>query len=983
MFVQAPQRSVGSAILKCTGCHGVRFARRRRKSTRPRFEVASNGWIGALFHAGKPRKRRRARLQKLTPGIAPAKTSAAYPLRTDRHPGANYWYFHSNKLNSLLLIESDVLFATVVMLEMVPEVLSYDIVEAADDDGEDEPDAAVDLKVRFDDGHTELWCCWRNRPHANWNPSLPVGAIGRVVTGEDIENARYLFDNALMLSGAITAARSYDCTRAVHALLNKFAVQATVTVADALSIPAHDPGILRAALGQLIADGTLSTDLESQLLSPDSVIKKGGGRSGTQGRALPGTLLTRAMPWAAQSMQQDVPEGDVSTEAESELLVGRRRRLVPLEFRMAEWPTPREHEIKEAKRKDYYTRKRIVEAYRYGATYKAITHRFSVSEAWVRCLVTRCVKRTGGGIHGYYALIPGTHLVDGNVGESSEGKTARGSGSHKWMKLLDQVEGLASLIKACVLGGEAPREGRDLDIDNIHQQVLQHLQEAGFGPGDYPLTNSDRGRDAVARYVWQLADAHLLRYTRIYYGESSEKRAKHTGRGLRRIIRPLRPGSFAQLDYWMVNKFSKIDYPNRFGDTFEYVLPKWYYAVLVDEMTSHVWSGFSSLESNPSVDSALECLDRFMHPEQYRRSDFVNRPSMDPEACFAGELVPALRGTTIDLLRVDNALANLSDSFIRAVVYQFGAAVNFGPTYTWVTRAVVERAIGNIAQFMGRALGRESVVDLGQLRMRLDESCRHHNMTSSARVSYSAPIDVIKNALRLGGFGLIALPLPRETVENSRLLDYVFVARVRCNREAGVDPYIQRFRRRYVGGALERDVWVEARVKRYDVRICEARIINGKMIGNLEPDRDKDILISVRDAMNLGRSGRRRKLTQQLEMAAERHRVAENSKGKRKGKRRKTADPEALQVARGEQSRETHGGSTSNGGTRDSATPPQSVNAKPDLPSCKQEAVLSPWGARQVTGVVVSRRPSSREGTLRPWSSPNTSSSKKGGSGRG
>lgn len=146
------------------------------------------------------------RLHKLPPGFARAKNSVAHPLRSGRHPRANYWYFHSNKLNSLLLIEGDVVFATIVMLELRRDVLSYDAVEAAIND--DDSESTADLVVRFDDGHMEYWWCRRNVPRTNWHPPVPDNAIGRVITGQDIEDRRALFDNALMLSGAITAARS-------------------------------------------------------------------------------------------------------------------------------------------------------------------------------------------------------------------------------------------------------------------------------------------------------------------------------------------------------------------------------------------------------------------------------------------------------------------------------------------------------------------------------------------------------------------------------------------------------------------------------------------------------------------------------------------------------------------------------------------------------------------------------------------------------
>ncbi|EOH6072765.1 hypothetical protein ACMAVI_001860 [Burkholderia cenocepacia] len=920
------------------------------------------------------------RLLELPPGFSRAENSVAQPLRNGRHPTANYWYFHSNKLDVLLLIESDVLFATVVILEFRSDVLSYAAApEPTDCDG---PESAADLKVCFVDGHTELWWCRRDLPHSNWRPTVPDNVIARVITAQDIEDSRYQFDNALMLSGAMTAARSYDCSAACYALLNKFEVQPNLTVAEAWSIPGFDPAILQAALGQILADGTLVADLETQLLSPGSIIRKGAGRAGTGARALLGALVSRSAPVGQQEVTQEVASKDAF-----EWLPGGRRRLIPYEYQKAVWPTPDIHEVPNKDRHRYQRRKAIVDAYRRGKTYRQIARKYSVSEGEIRRLINRCVRKCVGGIYGYFALIPGRHLAEG-TGKTAEGrKIAPGSGNGKWSQLLETIEGLGPLIRDCALGSEAPSEGRDFDIDDIHRQVLELLEQEGVSSTEYPLTNADRGRDAVARHVRSLAKAHLLRYTRVRYGESSEKRARYTGHGLRRIIRPLRPCSFVQLDYWMTGKLSKIGYPNRFGEVFDEVLPKWYYAVLVDELFSSVLSGFPTLEVNPSSESALECLDRFMHPELYWRSDFSGHRAMDSAACLAGEIMPKLQGTRIDVLRVDNAWANQSDAFIRAAVYQYGAAVNFGATYTWVTRAVVERVIGNIAQLTGQTVGPQSVVDLGHLRLALDEACRSHNVTRTARLNHSSPASATTYALQQQNAGVIAPPLPRETVKNGRLLDHFFVSTVRGNLDMGVRPYIQTLRRRYVGGALEqaiellpageRTVQVEGYIKRYDVRICEANIVDGQSLGKLTPDRQQDVLISVRDATALQSIGSKKKMQDKLEQDSAKHRT--NVKGKGKGKSKTKCDPDALRQAREDQRRALQGARTVDTSLARNETPTVPVNTAPVLLKREPELVLTGGDTQQAAVVVVTRKSLPQEAMLRPWSSPSSPLPKTGG----
>ena len=948
------------------------------------------------------------RVCMFSPGFTRSGESLTKYLREDRDSKANYWYFHSNKLDKLLLLESDVVFACAVMFELNPDVVTYD--SAATSTAKDQDDETnFDFVVRFRDGRVEYWCCRRNAPRSGWKLTAPAGAVARTVTGEDIEKSLCLFDNSLMLSGAMTAARTYDRSLAYQAVLGAFSAQSVVTAREILDIPDIDQALLIGALAQLLADGTLATDLTAEILTPRSKIRHVGAERSAMRSALPGTL-TSDMD-AQGKKRSSAPATERSPLGSIERL---RRRLIPPEYLLVDWDTPELDEIPFDQQAGFKRRMAIVEAYRSGETCKAIAKKFRVYQSQIVYFVSRCLTpRPEGGIYGFHGLLKGKHLERGTIKTTKMGKGAGSRGSHQWTRLLDRVEGLRSFFLSRLLGREAPTEGHNFDISKIYGDVAIYLTNAGVEPSDYPFSNADKGRNAVARYCATLAHSHASRYIEIYHGDTAGKRARQVGQGRRRLIRPQRPGSFGQVDYWRTDKISHVSMSNGHGQNFQVNLPKWYYAVLIEEMSSSVLSGFPTLEINPTTDSLLECMDRFVHPEQYAKSEFFGYEDIAGEPCFAPELVPNIRSKRFDVIRFDNASCNLSDTAIRANVYYFGAAINFGPCYTWVTRAVVERVIGNIARLTGKALGSEISVPLGKLKLAVDRACGEHNKAPTERARHSSPVEALAHALDDQLASQIPTPLPRKTVESSTLLDYFFLRPLRGNMKKGDMPYVQELGYRYGSEDLSGEtgllrtkgqpVPVAGTIKRYDARICYARIHEGGgSQGRLFPDRKQDQMISVRDAVNLRRAGKRRKESYMAQEAiadaqkrkasrADRSSLPAGTKGaKTQDVPRDTApdsakasnptehrangksNPEALRAAKAQQSQVLHGDSM-RGGEKDSvhADREEGGGEKTNVVPFKKESSLRRWTTEPTTPAAATGGRPRREMTLRSWSSSN------------
>jgi hypothetical protein len=943
------------------------------------------------------------RVHMYSPGFTRSGDSLTKLLREDRDSKANYWFFHSNKLDKLLLLESDVVFACAVMFELQPEVVSYGSVSTGTDESQDD-DTKFDFVVKFRDGHVEYCCCRRNAPRSGWKLSAPAGAAARRVTGEDIEKSLYLFDNALMLSGAMTATRNYDRSLAYQAVLQMFSDNPVVTVRAILDVPDFDPALLQGALAQLLADGTLVTDLSAGILTPLSEVRRPEAETSF---ALPGAL-------ASEKGSQDAALSTAEPKGRQPLafIERTRRRLIPAEYMFVDWPTPELDEIPADEQAVFKRRKDIVEAYRAGKTCKVIAKKFEVQQSQVAYFVSRCLTpRPGGGIYGYYGLLKGKHLNRRTIKTTKPGKGAGSRGSHQWTRLLDRVEGLKSFFLSRLLGQDAPSEGIAFDLSKIYGDVALYLIKAGLGPADYPFSNADDGRDAVARYCRTLAQRYAPRYIEIYHGDTAAKRARQVGHGLRRIIRPLRPGSYGQLDYWRTDKISNVSMSNGHGQNFQVNLPKWYYALLVDEESSAVLSGFPTLEITPSTDSLLECMDRFVHPEQYAKSEFYGDDGITAGPCFAPELVPTIRHKRFDVIRFDNASCNLSETSIRANVYHFGAAINFGPCYTWVTRAVVERVIGNVARLTGKALGAEYSVPLGTLKLAVDRACREHNQAPTERARHSSPVEALAHALDADLARQLPIPLPRKTVEGSTLLDYFFVRPVRGEMKSGTMPYVQELGYRFGSTDLSMEtallrskgqpVQVSGTIKRYDARICYVRIHEGKSL-RLLPDRKQDELISVRHATSLSKAGKRHKAgyTAKMAIAAAQERqraladettdsqatkgaeaqssrsphdavpAAEDASSPVKHANGKT-DTAALKAAKTRQSQLLHGDVAAGGGSGSVPVDTDEAGQKSNVVPLRKEGSLRNWTDEATAPLAATAGAPRREMTLRSWASAN------------
>ncbi|WP_233838744.1 hypothetical protein [Paraburkholderia sp. ZP32-5] len=834
----------------------------------------------------------------------------------------NIWFFHSPKLGKLLAVESDVLFAYIVILEIRPEVVGYRPVRLGNP-SHDLSYAAADLQVDYRNGHSEFVLCRREAPEDRKN--LPDDVL--LVTGCDIERSAIEFDNGLTLCRAMTAAAFIDLGPARKELSNALLQKESLTVGDLVDLPGHDPALLLAALARLLAEGVLYADLAQHLFSTSTLLRRTAhpkqwpacpaAPDDIHAQTLPGILSAgpdcASMPLSPEGA--GIPAGRTRGR-------GRPRELIPAALAAIQWQAPDESTLGD-KLDQYLNRKRAVELYRQDATFTHIRDLTTLSENEVRRLVGRCVNRkVSGTFAGYYGLVPGARLKRyQRKNEITPVEGMRTGLAGAWTAFLEKHDNVRVKIYEELFGREPCADGQEFNIDDSWVRVRREIEECGIAEDSYPLSNGDQGKGAFARYVKTLIAADPDTYQSIYGGETVSKRWRMTGGVPPRLIRPIRPGSFAILDFHRHSQPTKVSVDNGYGKTLFKLIPRWYFSVFVEELYSAVLACVATLEQTPSADSGLETLDCFLNSRRYCTDG--NSADDGHSPAFAYDIVDSLKGSSFCVLRVDNALGNIADGFVRNSIYTFGCAVHFGPTYTWVSRDTVERVTEELARRTKPDERGNIAIAVEELADSFQAAARGINLTPTQGLNYSSPVEALQAALTSSSGGLLRQPLPAATLKAARLLDYTFPATVRGNLAKGVRPYIK-FRSRHFTNDLLRShpeligKKLLCHVRRFDVRQMVASIMDSRdwifiadstgktsYLGELRPDRRRNECVSIRIDKLISSSGARCR-------SRDPNRWRERQPGKSTEKRayrakREKSDADAMQEAKHHENQRRHG----------------------------------------------------------------------------
>jgi putative transposase len=564
---------------------------------------------------------------------------------------------------------------------------------------------------------------------------------------------------------------------------------------------------------------------------------------------------------------------------------GHKRTLIPTAYaEHTAWPTPDVSGFSRQIQDIYSNRKAAIEMYLAACPFSEIRDRTGKSEEEIRRLLKRCIiVSEDGNIWGFRALIPGMRIK--NYTRKADVQHVKGSGSAGCAGALEQLfsrfPDIRELVHDLFLKADTSHRIHEarISLDVLHDDFVKALRQSGVTEFDWPFNTANRGYQALSSYCRHLRETHLGRGMLARSGREAARRG-NVNNGRRTLIPNLRPYSFTQLDFHKVDAASIIVIRNEYGKEFEVPISRWHIGFLVEERYGTILGAYVALERTPSGDSTLEIVESALVPENIADDDPRYRLIPDKKA-LAIQLMPELRYQCFSALRVDNAWSNAAHEVVNNIMDTVGCTVNFGPTYSWWRRSLIEKIFGELTRMglqrlpstHGSGPGDTRVSDpngqaikfrllLSELISVVFKCIRNHNTRPTERLHWTSPMEALKVAMTKPASGFIYQPLPKATQTDLRLLMHIEEVTVRGNIEKNERPYFVLGRCRYTNPELANSYWLVGKklityTNRRRCRLVSATVKDtGAMLGEMTPSgRWANSECSWRDRKLINQSG--------------------------------------------------------------------------------------------------------------------------------
>lgn len=703
------------------------------------------------------------------------------------------------------------------------------------------PRDTADLVITYSSGLTEWWKVYRQRSssvRAELHErcvarAQSIGASYRVRWLDELPYWEIRFHNWLRLNRAISATRQLSSWAEHMAALDaELRVQERLTIEELLARrPDIDRSAALGAIARLLHRGHALADLETRVISSRTILR-------TVVENKPDALQLLREQATSELVLLQAPDNAGAYDTKD----GRHRRRPGRPPTVANdrapaldtWPEPDESALRNAGLLDKY------QALKCGVILFA--NHESAEEIWSQAHITKdrarelykkCLTTENNCMRGFYALIPYTRTKayerKAVVQPLKSLKTKGTAGA--FQQLLREVPGSKSYLESLVV----PRDGQPPptfdSVAKIHDSFLDWLEDQGRRRDQYPFVRHSAAYQSVRRHIRALQLEHDLDIP----GGKKTKFGPTTGTGHQRLIKPLGPASFLQLDYQDIPAACILIVTNDYGEEFELPLQRFSIAYVACEEIRGIFGVGVEFEVEASVDSALEAIHSAISPDD----DWLFEDKLkytEHRKFLLRHFIPELTWESFLMLRVDNALANKAHDFVNNIVDTVGCLVHYGQSHGYWIRDVIERTIG---QLQDRGLVRlpssygsglndprrdkpeekavESRIHLADMMSILYGVVEEHNLKPSRAIQMSSPVVAMKAAITNSELGFFSQPIAKETRSVYRLLSHSEDRTIAGNKRDGV--YVQVDHVKYQNPEIARNFNLVGR----DVRIFVSR----------------------------------------------------------------------------------------------------------------------------------------------------------------
>ena len=332
----------------------------------------------------------------------------------------------------------------------------------------------------------------------------------------------------------------------------------------------------------------------------------------------------------------------------------------------------------------YRHRKQALEMYMDGRTIESIKHVTNIDGSYLKKMITRCLLLAPDrSVYGYRALLPHiaiktykrTKEVDASLWQSGAGLSGvLGAIFTLYPKLESELQDL--ILKRKPKGKNKKVHEFEIRPKDLHIAFINILKDNGHPTAKWPFNTKHRGIRTLTAYVSKVraqnfertvhitGDRGAIAHIPVGTGHSSLTKS----RGLMEII---------EIDSYTVDALFILILQHEYGLETYHILKKLHLLAAVESLTSAVlW--FYVVHGDDVTAEDVVALIRQMLSAKLPRPEFTIKDlDINPGAGFPAEVIPEMTQVEPSIIRLDNALAHLSDK-VSTLRIQIGCINEYG-----------------------------------------------------------------------------------------------------------------------------------------------------------------------------------------------------------------------------------------------------------------------------------------------------------------
>lgn len=453
-------------------------------------------------------------------------------------------------------------------------------------------------------------------------------------------------------------------------------------------------------------------------------------------------------------------------------------------------------------------RKKAVQLYLNGElTLVEIKKITGISRKQVNNLTRKCLQKDGSGqLWGFRALLPYKRTGEKYVRiADTEGfnKNIRFTGAFK--QLLERYPPLKELIHDYILNRRKRSIiDRVIRIKDLRTKFLKLCRSLEIELNEYPFNTKDKGLRSLYRYVEELMTNYSAESSFRISEESERKLRRFDGNESTKEISVV-PYQSVQFDGHKIDLLLTVKFTNAVGDEVKEVMSRIWLLLIIDEATRTVLGYHICLNKEYSSEDVLHTIKNAVVP--WKPMEFTIPGLTYPEKpCHPSALLPEAQWAIWNEIKLDNAMANLSNVVEDRLTKIIKCSINAGQAQYPEGRAIIERFFGilesNYFQRFGMTTGsnpkdprRNNPEKLAkkyefraeELEQLIEVAIAHYNTTLHSSLGIS-PLEAMEQRIKHQDM------IPRQLLEHERNEAIFFslqVSRVvQGNRKTGKRPHI-------------------------------------------------------------------------------------------------------------------------------------------------------------------------------------------------